>query len=203
MGLAIARQLVHAMGGELQLDSTVGRGCRFHFDIALTPAEPGNVQLADTQHQFTGYLGPRRRLLLVDDSDENLGFLAALCKGWGFEVVAVNNGADALNALDAPGARFDAALFDQTMPAMTGWELLQQLYQRPLTADLPVFLMSAADPERPPRLDPAIGFDAVLRKPFTPAELADLLGMSLGIEWTFDPSAVARPDFANGRRQLL
>jgi CheY-like chemotaxis protein len=92
--------------------------------------------------------------------------------------------------LDVPGARFDAALVDQYMPAMTGWELLQELHERPSTADLPVFLMSAADPERPHRLDPAIGFDAVLRKPFTSSELADLLGMSLGIEWVFEPSAV-------------
>jgi adenylate cyclase len=116
--------------------------------------------------------------------------------------VTAKNGIDALEALDVPGARFDAALVDQYMPAMTGWELLQELHERPSTADLPVFLMSAADPERPPRLDPAIGFDAVLRKPFTSSELADLLGMSLGIEWIFEPSAVEQADLANVRRQM-
>jgi signal transduction histidine kinase len=202
LGLAIARQLVQAMGGELRLDSTVGRGCRFHFEIALAQATQGAAELPDAQRQRTGHLGPRRRLLLVDDTAENLRFLAALCKGWGFAVVAVNNGADALKALDAPGARFDAALFDQYMPAMTGWELLQELRRRPSTADLPVFLMSAAESERPPRLDPAIGFDAVLRKPFTPSELADALSMYLGVEWNVEPSVVEQPEFAHVRRQM-
>jgi signal transduction histidine kinase len=201
LGLAIARQLVHAMGGELRLESTVGRGSRFYFDIALTPALQGALEHPDAQRQCTGYLGPRRRLLLVDDTTESLRFVAALCKGWGFEVVTAKNGIDALEALDLPGARFDAALVDQYMPAMTGWELLQELHERPSTADLPVFLMSAADPERPPRLDPAIGFDAVLRKPFTSSELADLLGMSLGIEWIVEPSTVDQADLANVRRR--
>jgi len=172
-----------------------------NFDIALTPALQGAVEHPNAERECTGHLGPRRRLLLVDDTTESLRFVAALCKGWGFEVVTAKNGIDALEALDVPDARFDAALVDQYMPAMTGWELLQELHERPSTADLPVFLMSAADPERPPRLDPAIGLDAVLRKPFTSSELADLLGMSLGIEWTFEPLAAEVSDSANVRRQ--
>lgn len=189
LGLAIARQLVQAMGGDIAIDSRPGQGSRFHFELWLRELDAAllrhGAHAPEPVHHLR--LGPRRRLLMVDDDPENLRLLQELCGRWGFDAVTADDGAAALAHLRRKGHPVDAVLVDQFMPGMDGWTLLRVLRASPATVALPVLLLSASAPVQPPNWPSGIGFDAILTKPFTPSALSDALGRLLNLEWAHAP----------------
>src|SRR5471030_1723511 len=66
LGLAISGQLVRLMGGELKVESKLGTGSRFWFDVAM-PVAAAPAAISGDGHNATGYLGPRKTILVVDD----------------------------------------------------------------------------------------------------------------------------------------
>ena len=124
LGLAICRELATLMGGQIGVDSVVGRGSVFWFEAQLSPV----VEASPT---FTRL--PRMRLvglqaLIVDDNTSNRNILAKHLSSWGVEVVAKESSADALAVLNTDeGPRFDFALLDDHMPGMDGIELAKRI----------------------------------------------------------------------------
>lgn len=194
LGLAIARQWVEAMGGRLGLDSRVGHGSRFWFELRLPALDARLLKAGRPLPEVTGYSGRRRRLLLIDDSPDALRYLADLCASWGFEVEVAGAAADGLARLASAQHPFDAVLIDQFMDGMDGWACLGALRGLPAYASTPVLLLSAAQARRPETLAPGLGFDAVLQKPFTPAALAQALGAALQLQWQRDGDSPGLPD---------
>lgn len=109
-------------------------------------------------------------LLLEDDADIRLGVEQHL-KREGFAVAAFEEGRAALKALQAPGAKFDAALLDLTLPDMDGLEVLRAIRSGPLKA-LPVVLVTARSEEIDRVLGLELGADDYISKPFSVRELA-------------------------------
>jgi len=193
LGLAIARQIVRAMGSDIGVDSAPGRGSRFHFVLTLRTGAGGTVDAAAAMPQIVGYIGPRRTLLVADDIAENRQFLRDLCSEWGFEVLTAGDGAEALAVCRRADRLPDCMLIDQFMPGMDGWAFLQELRMLPGASSLPVILVSAACPERPSGLPAEITFDGVLMKPIRQHELAESLQRLLGLEWTLDQASSVVP----------
>lgn len=137
LGLAISRELLVAMGAELTLESSPGRGCLFAFSLVLplgeAPAEaagasPGALPLT---------------ILVVDDVEANRIVAAGLLESLGHRAVCVAGGGEALEIL---GSRsFDAILLDLHMHDLDGLEVLERIRDLPdpRVANLPVFLSSA------------------------------------------------------------
>jgi DNA-binding response OmpR family regulator len=95
---------------------------------------------------------PRGDLILVDDSRTALAVMGRRLTELGYTVALIDNGMTALDLVQA--RRFDAMLLDITMPNMSGMAVLRELRRSPLTADLPVLMMTA-------RSDPAAAIDAL------------------------------------------
>jgi CheY-like chemotaxis protein len=161
LGLAICKQLAAAMGGRLEVDSTLGAGSTFSVVI------PNVKVAADAQMPH--------RILLVDDSRMNLMVLKALLKNMGdFEIAMASDGQEALKILEAPDARaFDLVLTDMWMPNLDGAGLIRAIRANPALASLRVVAVTADVESRVTCAD--MGFNAILLKPVT----TDTLGKAL------------------------
>jgi len=124
LGLAIAKQLVTLLGGELRIDTAPGRGSTFAFRLRLPRAtSPAAVTPA------TG-LGAARAsagypVLVVDDNPINLKVASALVTRAGFTVETAADGEEALQAVRS--RRFAAVLMDCHMPVLDGFECSRRI----------------------------------------------------------------------------
>jgi PAS domain S-box-containing protein len=123
LGLAISQRIVTDMGGELTVESTVGKGTAFR--VALPAANYDECSAAAPAGPAKAGAGRRGRVLVVDDEKLVLGVLKRiLCKE--HDVTALAAAKDAL-ALCAAGEKFDVIFCDLMMPDMTGMDLHREL----------------------------------------------------------------------------
>ena len=155
LGTTIARHLVMLMQGRIGLRSTVGQGSLFWFEVPLGYAEPQGLDL-------TSELGVTRtsaaiqaatagpgakihkirgaRILVAEDNATNQRVAQLILESGGHHVTLVDNGEAALDALERGG--FDLALFDLSMPVVSGLEALK-LYRFTTPRPIPVLILSA------------------------------------------------------------
>jgi CheY-like chemotaxis protein len=119
------------------------------------------------------------RLLLVEDNRVNLELMTYVLTAFGHEVVAVDNGPAALEALRT--APVDLVLCDVHMPGMDGLHLLRELRENATTADLPVVAVTAAAMVGDQERLLAAGFDGYLAKPIDPQTFAQQVQSYLGV----------------------
>ncbi|MEO5367714.1 MAG: ATP-binding protein [Magnetococcus sp. WYHC-3] len=123
LGLTISRRLVDLMGGQLGAESTPGSGSRFHFELPLPGVEPP-ASLARTQELRLQH-GHVRRILVADDSPDNLALVQAYLKGTSWAVELAENGQVALDRVRAGG--IDLVLMDIQMPVMDGLSAIREI----------------------------------------------------------------------------
>ena len=140
LGLVISRQFAQLMGSDIEVESRVGEGSTFRFslDVPVISAQPA----AAPARRITGYVGPRRKVLVVDDIAENRAVLRDLLGELNFEIAEAANGSEALASIESQ--RFDLVLMDVFMPEMDGLEVIRRLRRRSDLADLPIIAVSAS-----------------------------------------------------------
>lgn len=194
LGLAISRSLVERMNGKLHVESTVGWGSRFWFDVPL-PTTTGIFppSPAAARRQVTGYEGPRRRVLIVDDNVANRAVLVDLLTPLEFTIAEAITGNGALEE----AARFnpDLILMDLRLPGIDGLEATRRLRAGAQGKDLRIIAVSASayDVDRNECL--AAGCDAFLAKPFRDDELWAVIERVLGLTWRYVDSEETRTPF--------
>ncbi len=182
LGLAISRQLVQLMGGELKVDSTPGKGSRFWFDVSMAVvAEPAAASQAGARIA-TGYLGPRKTILVVDDVATNRALLRDLLGALGFSMLEADNGQAALRQAEASVP--DLVLLDMVMPDMDGIETTRRLRADARTAQTPVLMISASSTPEEEERSLEVGANAFLSKPVNEHDLLREIGAQLKLEWT-------------------
>jgi signal transduction histidine kinase/DNA-binding response OmpR family regulator len=180
LGLAICKQLVVLMGGELSVESALGRGATFSFTLRFT----GVQVIADVFSAEVSRLAGKR-VLVVDDNATNREILEHELADWNMECVSACGGVEALEALrraEAGERSFDVALLDLHMPGMDGLELAGRISQRSGSSDFPVVLLSSMQLPGGVEAGERIGICAQLVKPVRRAELlACLLRVVAGV----------------------
>jgi PAS domain S-box-containing protein len=187
LGLAISRQLVSLMGGRLQVESVLGKGSRFWFDLALPMAEYFTKQTAPSVRRITGYLGERRRILVVDDHQANRDVLSELLGSLGFEVFEAQHGQEGLEL--AARRQPDLIFLDLKMPVMDGMEASKAMRQHGIRA--PIIAISANVFEESQHQAITAGCDDFITKPFQMERMLELLHSHLRLEWV---SSVEQPE---------
>src|SRR6266581_4670400 len=189
LGLSLCHGIVASLGGELTVESEVGRGSTFR--VTLPPADVSAADVSATRGATPGVatpaaamIGPthvvvptrRGRILIVDD-DERIGEAVRECL-LEHDVVALTSASDAFERLSA-GERFDLILCDLMMPGMTGMDLHEGLSMvSPANAAKMVFLTGGAFTARAQAFLSEVS-NARLDKPFDPTSLRRFVAISL------------------------
>ncbi|HTD06317.1 response regulator [Undibacterium sp.] len=145
LGLAISQRLVALMGGELEVESTLGCGSHFHFILTFKHAKEGDA--AGLQASLECIEKVLRRALIVDDNDSAREYLLSMVESLGWQGDGAASGADAL-AMLRQGAEdrlpYDVVFMDWKMPGMDGWESTRQIRQLQQGNKTPVVIMVTA-----------------------------------------------------------
>jgi PAS domain S-box-containing protein len=172
LGLAICKRLVEAMGGEISVDSEMGKGSRFTFSLAVHKADEQAAPLrnAEALDESVNLAIKSRRILVAEDNDTSRYLITTMLKRHGHSVEAVENGALALEAVKRGG--FDIVLMDMQMPVMDGPEATRGIRKLPLPLGaIPVIALTADVISDHRRMYIESGVNAVVGKPVNWAEL--------------------------------
>jgi len=187
LGLTITRNLVEAMNGQLVVESEVGRGSTFRLDLEFPATWMDDPhQSPNPDREIVGYIGPRCKLLVVDDKPSNRSILVNLLRPLGFELSEAGNGQQAVE--QATAIQPDAIFLDLLMPVMDGLEAARQIRRLPeLNPDRRVVLiaMSSHAFEKDVAQSTLAGYDAFLAKPVEVRKLLALLAAQLNLTWLY------------------
>ncbi|MCF4102744.1 PAS domain S-box protein [Gillisia sp. M10.2A] len=142
LGLTISNKLLELMDSKLKVESTLGIGSEFSFNVTLE-TEKGHSNFKESSKEI-------QKVLVVDDNENNRIILQEMLAISNIETHLVANGIEALQTLEVEND-FDLAIVDYNMPYMNGIELISHIRQKLLvTSDiLPIILLhSSADDDK-------------------------------------------------------
>jgi signal transduction histidine kinase/purine-cytosine permease-like protein/ActR/RegA family two-component response regulator len=190
VGLTIARMLTDLMGGEMQVSSTPGEGTLFRIRLFLPSVHSAQAAKELPKLNRIGYVGVRRRILVVDNERVDRDFLQNVLEPLGFIVEQSASGYECLAAVPrfAPHLIF----MDLGMPGIDGWETIRRLRQQGHNgAAIAILSANAYDKG----LDNDVGVlpDDFIVKPLSVDELLAWLGRKLDLEWVTSETPALSP----------
>jgi CheY-like chemotaxis protein len=197
LGLALTKGLVESMGGAIGVDTTVGVGSTFWFDLPSATADTRVRELAVDAEGIDHAARGDASVVVIDDNEANLDLVRqVLAMRPGVRVAFARDGAEGLALVTAEPP--DLVLLDMNLPLIGGGEVLRRIRANTATAGVPVVVLSGvadADNIRKTRAD---GADGYLTKPFDVLELLDLTDRLLATRVPIRPVPVGRVQVAQG-----
>ncbi len=191
LGLTISKGLVELLGGQITMESQVGRGSAFHFDIPLQVRGHNDTCAA----KLAGL-----KILLVDDNATSLKCVSDTIRSWQWEVDEVSSGVEALRKIGechAAGAPYDVILADWQMPGMDGIATMKAMRNMFKRAVMPIVIMVTAYGRQ--RVVTEIEHDApeaLLIKPVTASSLFDTVQEVLAVRGVITLPAAAEEEIS-------
>ena len=180
VGLTIARMLTDLMGGQMQVSSTPGEGTLFRIRLFLPQVHSAQAARELPRSNRIGYVGVRRRILVVDNEKVDRDMLQSMLEPLGFVLEQAASGEEALKVI--PRFAPHLVFMDLGMPGIDGWETLRRIRQQQLT-DAHLAVLSANAFDKGLDNDAGIAPDDFIVKPLRLPELLDWLGRKLQLEW--------------------
>jgi nitrogen-specific signal transduction histidine kinase/CheY-like chemotaxis protein len=198
LGLTITKLLVQIMGGDIQVHSMPDGGTRFNVRLLLSEALHTAHDLP-APHRVNDYVGPRIKLLVVDDDPTHIDIVQRLLEPLNFSLVTASNGKDGLQR--AIECEPDLAMIDISMPDMKGWELADQLRALPQMQHLKIMMVSANVHEYNEGGE-GHAHDAFVMKPIDLQVLLETIGSLLRLKWVYDTPAMAHDESGDASATL-
>ena len=164
LGLALVRELTNLLGGEIRVESELGKGSSFIVRLPLIAAEEA-AGTPSTRNLRQG----KPRILLVEDNKVSQMIVVNMLERNEFEVDSADSGTAALKA--ASSYRFDLVLMDLQMPGMDGFETTHRLRRLPGYENVPILALTANSSSEYHELCRQHGMQAFLSKPVQSQEL--------------------------------
>ena len=173
LGLAIAKQLVDLMGGEIGVKSEVNQGTNFWTEIDLEPGPEDTLRVADPTGSGDLLIREGVRVLVAEDNPTSRMVTEALLKKLSCEVDIAVDGREALQK--ARSGDYDIVFMDCYMPLMDGFQATQRIRRSPGTEELPVIALTASVTEEDRTRCLEAGMNGTVGKPIRLSMLAKAL----------------------------
>ena len=191
LGLPISQKFVQMMGGDISVNSTLGKGSLFQFYIQAELVSVEDVKKAKSPRRVIGLVAgqPEYRILVVDEVPENRLLVKKLLQPVGFKVFEAENGLAAIHAWERHFPQF--IWMDIRMPVMDGYEATRQIKAKPNGDQTVIIALTASAIQDEEKDILSAGCDDVLRKPFKTESLLEKMAQYLGVRYIYDTD---RPD---------
>lgn len=184
LGLAISQQIIEKMGSTIHVDSELGKGSCFWFEVDLPLVSEWRMGDAIDHQKVIGYQGDRRKILVIDDREENRLVAVNMLEPLGFKLAEAADGQTALDL--ALQMRPDLIITDVHMAVMDGLEMTRRLRQLPDFTNTPII----ASPATLSQVDMQDSIDAGCTSFFPkPLDFNGLLAeiqCLLNLQWTYE-----------------
>lgn len=166
LGLVITKKLLELYGSRIHVESELGKGAQFYFELDLAIGQeitetPLATDTVDTE-TLKGV-----RILLVEDYPVNVKVALKFLYKWGIDVDTAENGQIALDKF--VGGRYDIILMDLQMPVMDGYTATQEI--RKVSSTIPIIALTASATFSNKDRALSVGMNDYLTKPFNPKDL--------------------------------
>ncbi|MBS1993051.1 MAG: PAS domain S-box protein [Cyanobacteria bacterium SZAS LIN-3] len=198
LGLAISKALVKEMGGDIGMESTLGQGCTFWFELARVAAAVDTASsdnLDAVSAQETSSRG-NKRILLVEDDADLAQVLSVHFRKTAHQSTWAGTLKEARRQLKTES--FDVVVLDLTLPDGSGLDLLEKIRSDERTAALPVIVVTGQNIDRRIAAEAAVA--GWLPKPFDTKELVQVIDKVTATE---SVRAVMVSDCDTGAREAV
>ncbi len=183
IGLVVSRQLVEMMGGRIEVQSTVGVGSRFGFEMRLSTAprlDPALLEHAAPARRPLPAGKAQRTLLYVEDNPSNLELVAQIiARRPDLRLLAA---VDGTQGIELARAHLPAViLMDINLPGISGIDAMKILHADPATRHIPIIALSANAMPHDVQKALAAGFSSYITKPFNVQQFVDTLDAGLAL----------------------
>ena len=187
VGLTIARMLTDLMGGEMQVSSTPGEGTLFRIRLFLPQVHSAQAASELPRANRVGYVGIRRRILVVDNEKVDRDMLQSVLDPLGFQVEQAASGYEALQII--PRFAPHLVFMDLGMPGIDGWETIRRIRRQSLT-DAHIAILSANAFDKGLENDAGVVAEDFIVKPLRVNELLTWIGRKLQLDWVLAETPV-------------
>ena len=187
LGLAISRQFVQLMGGDITVESQLGKGTTFNFSIQAQLGKATSNEDADVRRVIAiAPNQPTYKLLAVDDKAINRQLLVRLLAPLGFEIKEASNGQEAIALWD----EWEPHLIwmDMRMPVMDGYEATRYIKSTTKGNATAVIALTASVLEEEKAIVLSAGCDDFVCKPFKEHTIFAILTKHLGVKYIYEQS---------------
>jgi signal transduction histidine kinase/FixJ family two-component response regulator len=176
LGLTISKTIIEALGSELVVESVVGVGTKFSFNLPMEYANKKQVRLAQQDYNSTEKPTFSGLVLVVEDNDMNQKVIRGHLEACGLSVIIANDGQPGLDAYEKllrERTKPVLIFMDANMPLMSGIEATKKL--RAMGCKIPIIIWSAATGTQGLKDFLEYGFEDALSKPFQKEDLWKIL----------------------------
>lgn len=188
LGLTISKLLTEILGGEISVESALGKGSSFRVRLFLSEAMHSG-DMPDRERRIKAYAGAPLTILVADDDPTHLDLLQEILTPIGFTLITVPNGEAAIEA--AQNLEPDLIMLDISMPGIDGWETTRIL--RAMGHEVPIMIVSANVHDYVEGGMPETQHSDFLVKPLDIRHLLERLQLLLGLEWIYESPLVEAP----------
>lgn len=197
LGLSISKQFVQLMGGDITVNSVLGQGTVFRFNVQVELAEVSEIQTQRTIRQVVG-LEPDQeayRILVVDDRWESRRILVHLLAPLGFEVQEAENGQEAVNIW----SRWQPHLIwmDMRMPGIDGYEATRRIRSSTEGQGVAIIALTATVLDRQQSVTLAAGCNDFVSKPFRQEVIFEKMAEHLGVRYVYEENSPTKVESKN------